>query len=185
MWSLCPHLPGEETHHFSKTPHFSLIKITSEGPWPSNVLSGSQCVLGYFECPGNLVLSDSEPRPHSCIDWSCPCPSPHSPGLSATRFSSWGLKRKEISETEFVPRKSTNSFDALTSHNILNDKSDGNTWWLNREFELIVELRQQQVMAQRLSHLHDPAMRLSSSHQRLSHLHDPAKRIVIESSESF
>ena len=84
-----------------------------------------------------------------------------------------------------MPRKSTNSFGALTSHNILNDKSDGNTWWLNREFELIVELRQQQVMAQRLSHLHDPAMRLSSSHQRLSHLHDPAKRIVIESSESF
>ena len=118
MWSLCPHLPGEETHHFSKTPHFSLGKITSQGQWPSNVLSGSQCVLGYFECPGNLVLSDSEPRPHSCIDWSCPCPSPHSPGLSATQFSSWGLKRKEISETKFVPRKSANNYSTNTSHDI-------------------------------------------------------------------
>ena len=56
---------------------------------------GHNVCLVTLECPDVNSSDESKPRPHSCIDLSCPCPSPHSPGLSATRFSSWGLKRKD------------------------------------------------------------------------------------------
>jgi hypothetical protein len=81
--------PGEGTPPLSANQHSRSIIPARE---TSHHITGSMAIVQLKSSQGHLYSQvigvDCQPRPHSCIDLNCPCPSPHSPGLSVTRFSS-------------------------------------------------------------------------------------------------